>query len=105
MSCIEDKREISLSTRQRNARNPGYVSSRGFSNRNRRYANSDLYEFDQNPLTFRRPPVAVLPESEAVGTALVRIALLIAAADEPGWYAAYSAAAPLTCGVAIDVPL
>ena len=39
---------------------------------------------NQNPLTFNRPPVTVLPASDAVGTALLRIADLIAAADEPG---------------------
>ena len=59
----------------------------------------------QKAATFRRPPVRVLPFSETVGSALLRMALLMAAADEPGWYAAYSAAAPLTCGVAMDVPL
>jgi hypothetical protein len=30
---------------------------------------------------------------------------LISAAVAPGWYAAHSAAAPETCGAAIDVPL
>ena len=59
----------------------------------------------QKPLTLRRPPVAVLPLSEAVGTALPRIAVLICAAVEPGCVDAYSAAPPLTCGVAIEVPL
>ena len=49
--------------------------------------------------------VTVLPASDAVGTALPRIAALICAAVEPGWLAAYSATAPVTCGVAIEVPL
>lgn len=60
---------------------------------------------DQKPLTFRRPPVAVMPLSEAVGTALLRMALRICAAVAPGFEAAYRAAPPVTCGVAIDVPL
>ena len=38
----------------------------------------------QKPLTFSRPPVTVLPESEAVATALDRIALLICEAVAPG---------------------
>lgn len=59
---------------------------------------------DQKPLTFRRPLVTTLPFSEAVGTALLRMALRMVAADEPGWYAAYSAAAPVTWGEAMEVP-
>ena len=59
----------------------------------------------QNPLTLSRPPETHLPDSDAVGTALDRIALLIVAAEAPGCEAAYSAAAPVTCGVAIEVPL
>lgn len=43
--------------------------------------------FDQNPLTFSRPPVTVLPARDAVGTALLRMAALIVAAVEPAWYA------------------
>jgi hypothetical protein len=58
----------------------------------------------QKVATLRRPPVTVLPTSEGVGTAVERIALLMLAADEPGWYAAYSAAAPATCGEAMEVP-
>ena len=60
---------------------------------------------DQKPLTFRRPPVTVMPLSDAVGTALLRMALRICAAVAPLCVDAYSAAAPLTCGVAIEVPL
>lgn len=58
----------------------------------------------QNPLTFRRPPVTVLPAIEAVGTAEPRIAALICAAVEPACSEAYRAAAPVTCGVAMEVP-
>jgi hypothetical protein len=39
---------------------------------------------DQNPLTFNRPPVTHSPASDAVGTVLPRIALLIDAALAPG---------------------
>jgi hypothetical protein len=39
---------------------------------------------DQKPLTLSLPPVTVLPDSEAVGTALDRIALRIVAAVVPG---------------------
>ena len=46
-----------------------------------------------------------MPASEAVGTAEVSIALLIVAAEAPECVAAYSAAAPVTWGVAIEVPL
>ena len=42
---------------------------------------------------------------EAVGTAAPRIADLIVAALAPGCEDAYSAAQPVTCGVAIEVPL
>ena len=60
---------------------------------------------DQNPLTFRRPPVTVLPLNDAVAVALPRMAALICAAVAPGCVEAYIAAAPVTWGVAIDVPL
>ncbi len=59
----------------------------------------------QKLLTFRRPPVTHLPESDAVGDALPRMAVLIEVALAPGLSDAYSATAPVTCGVAIDVPL
>lgn len=59
----------------------------------------------QKPLTFNRPPVTVFPLREAVATVLERMASLIVAADAPECDAAYNAAAPVTCGVAIEVPL
>ena len=59
----------------------------------------------QNPLASSRPPVTVLPASDGVGTAAARIAALICARGRAGCDDAYSAAAPVTCGVAIDVPL
>ena len=49
---------------------------------------------DQNPLTFNRPPVTVLPASEGVATALLRMAALIYAALDRACVAAYNAAAP-----------
>jgi hypothetical protein len=49
--------------------------------------------------------VAVRPDSDAVGTAEPSRAFLIWAAVAPGCVEAYNAAAPVTCGVAIDVPL
>jgi len=58
-----------------------------------------------NAATFRRPPVLVLPVSDAVGVAVPRIAALIWAAVAPLCVDAYNAAAPVTCGVAIEVPL
>ncbi len=61
--------------------------------------------FSQNPLTFSLPCVTHLPVSEGVGAALFKIAALIIAAVLPGYAAAYNAAAPVTCGVAIEVPL
>ncbi len=60
---------------------------------------------DQNPLAFRRPLLTTLPLHAAVGTAAPRIAALTSAAVAPGREALYSAAAPVTCGVAIEVPL
>ena len=51
--------------------------------------------------------MVVLPVSEAVGVALAasKIAILMASADAPGYFEAYKAAAPVTWGVAIEVPL
>lgn len=63
------------------------------------------FRVDQKPLAFRRPLVTTLPLHEAVGVALPRIADLMPAALAPGCEDAYSAAAPVTCGVAIEVPL
>jgi len=45
------------------------------------------------------------PHYDAVGTALLSSAFLICAAVALGLTALYSAAAPVTCGVAIEVPL
>ena len=45
------------------------------------------------------------PDKEAVGTALPRIADLISVMDALVCADAYNAAAPVTCGVAIEVPL
>ena len=59
----------------------------------------------QKPLAFKRPFETTLPLNDGVGTALPRIAALIVAALALGLCAAYSAAAPVTCGVAIEVPL
>lgn len=55
--------------------------------------------------TSNLPPVTVFPTNEAVGTALDRIALRICATDAPGCVDAYNATAPVTCGVAMEVPL
>jgi hypothetical protein len=54
--------------------------------------------------TLSRPPVFVRPACEATGSTAARIVALSIAAD---WLpvASASAAAPLTRGVAIDVPL
>ena len=46
-----------------------------------------------------------LPDNVAVGVALPNIAVLIWAAVAQECIEAYKAAAPVTCGVAIDVPL
>ncbi len=43
---------------------------------------------DQNAPAFRRPPVTVMPLSDAVGMALLRMALRTCAADDPGFDAA-----------------
>jgi hypothetical protein len=56
-------------------------------------------------LKSNRPPVTVLPASEGVGIVESRIAYLISGAVASGWVEAYKAIAPVTCGVAIDVPL
>ena len=55
--------------------------------------------------TSRRPPVAVMPSSDAVGAAVERMAARIWGAVMAGFIDAQRAAAPETCGVAIDVPL
>jgi hypothetical protein len=54
--------------------------------------------------THSRPPVTTLPDSESVVSALPSRALLICVALSAGWAAAYSAAAPVTCGVDMEVP-
>ena len=59
----------------------------------------------RNPATLSLPPVNTLPVSEVVGVAPLRMAALISAAVKWGYSALYSAAAPKTCGAAIDVPL
>ena len=56
------------------------------------------------PATLSRPLVRTLPLSEVVGVAPWRMASLTCAAVAEGFRALYSAAAPATCGVAIDVP-
>ena len=43
-----------------------------------------LHHSNQNPLTLSRPLVATLPLREAVATALLRMAPLMVAAEEPG---------------------
>ena len=53
---------------------------------------------------FRRPPVVVRPASEAFGSAVRRRSALRPRSLAPGKVAFASAAAPATCGVAIDVP-
>jgi len=56
---------------------------------------------------FNRPPVTVIPDIDGVGVdeADCRIAVRVCCAVVPGLSALYNAAAPVTCGVAIDVPL
>ena len=51
------------------------------------------------------PPVATLPARAGSGTAVERIAVRICAAVACGFAAASSATVPVTCGVAIEVPL
>ena len=54
--------------------------------------------------TFSRPPVTVLPASELIGSTLfMRFAFSSAVVSEH--LESTSAAAPETCGVAIEVPL
>ena len=60
---------------------------------------------DQNPATLSRSPVNTLPLREDVAVPALRMAALICAAVAPEFRALYSATAPETCGVAIDVPL
>lgn len=55
-------------------------------------------------LISRRLPVKTLPDKEGVAVPF-KIAALIWAAVAPGLRALYKAAAPVTCGVAIEVPL
>ena len=56
---------------------------------------------------FNRPPVTVTPDIDEVGVdeADCRIAARVCCAVTPGLRALYNAAAPVTFGVAIDVPL
>ena len=56
------------------------------------------------PDTSNRPPVTVLPKSEAVDVTESRSASRRALPSRPP-IDAHSAAAPLTCGVSIEVPL
>ena len=56
-------------------------------------------------LTLSSPPVATLPCNAVSGVVEERIADRISAAVASGLAAASSATAPVTCGVAIDVPL
>ncbi len=54
---------------------------------------------------FRRPPLTAFPASAATGSADASSACLRCAALHAGCAEATSAAAPATCGVAIEVPL
>ena len=54
--------------------------------------------------TFSRPPVTVMPAREETGVTLLR-RRVFSAAVPIGHAESTSAAAPDTCGVAIDVPL
>ena len=56
------------------------------------------------PLMFKRPPVTVMPLRELVGVTLLKMAVRIWLAVALGKTDAYNAAAPVTCGVAIEVP-
>lgn len=62
-------------------------------------------QLDQKPDTFKRPPVTVFALSDGVAIVAPMMADLMSKADVPGWLLAYIATAPVTCGVAIDVPL
>ena len=66
-----------------------------------------LLQFWMAARTFRRPPDRTLPASVATGSTLFRIAALRPAVDSPAHAGAerINAAAPDTCGVAMDVPL
>ena len=57
--------------------------------------------------TFNRPPVAVMPARLETKSTLLRIALLTWSTVKPACPGAerIKAAAPATCGVAMDVPL
>ena len=66
------------------------------------FQSGDCY---QKPLAFKRPLLTTLPLHDAVAVELPMIAALIWAAVAPGLCALYKAAAPVTCGVAIEVPL
>jgi hypothetical protein len=55
--------------------------------------------------TFRRPPLTVLPERDGSLSTLCRSAALIWSTLACGYLDRYSAAAPLTKGAAIEVPL
>lgn len=72
---------------------------------NYRWLKYYLYQANQNPDTFNLPPVTHLPASEDVATTLPRMAFFISVYVAVGRRAAYNAAPPVTCGVAIDVPL
>jgi hypothetical protein len=52
-----------------------------------------------------RPPLDVFPANEGSGSVLESSVVLSAAVVRVGWAARTSAAAPATCGVAIEVPL
>ena len=56
------------------------------------------------PLRFSRAPVATSPEREAFLSAPSNIASLTAATLAPGILAKARAAAPATCGLAMEVP-
>jgi len=58
----------------------------------------------KRPERFKRPPVTVRPTIEEVALAFESIAERISAAVANGNAEAYSAIAPDTCGVAIEVP-
>ncbi len=60
---------------------------------------------NQKPLTFRRPLLTTLPLHEAVGTDKPMMPAFTSAAVAPRRVDLYNAAAPATCGDAIEVPL
>ncbi len=59
----------------------------------------------KNPATLSLLPDNTLPSREAVAVPVLRMVALISAAFALGFCALYSMTAPLTCGVAINVPL